>query len=197
MQTIHNIPIRFVDHIESNKHIMLLHEDLESAKLVMFRFIKNGLINGEDCLYITEEDSGSIVIGMLTYGIPLQYFQNKQLRVIQISKRYGNRNEILSSCKKDMSMFMTNLQKPFRIVSRIVPNIETEEGISVELELEEFAQNTFNDFGGSILCPYDISKIEQTKRKQWLDELRKNHHAVIYVPESGNGGVFLPSLNSL
>ena len=176
---------------------MLLHEDLESAKLVMFRFIKNGLINGEDCLYITEEDSGSIVIGMLTYGIPLQYFQNKQLRVIQISKRYGNRNEILSSCKKDMSMFMTNLQKPFRIVSRIVPNIETEEGISVELELEEFAQNTFNDFGGSILCPYDISKIEQTKRKQWLDELRKNHHAVIYVPESGNGGVFLPSLNSL
>ncbi|HXX05213.1 MAG TPA: MEDS domain-containing protein [Candidatus Bathyarchaeia archaeon] len=83
MQTIQH-PIQFVDHMESSKHILLLYDDPEAAKLVMFRFIKNGLVNGEDCLYLTEEDSGSIVIKMMTHGIPLRYFQNKQLQVLQI-----------------------------------------------------------------------------------------------------------------
>ena len=41
------------------------------------------------------------------------------------------------------------------------------------------------------MCPYDVSKIERRKRKQWLEELRENHHAVIYVPREGNGGVFM------
>ena len=156
----------------------------------MFRFIKNGLVNGEDCLYLTEEDSGSIIIKMLTHGIPLQYFQNKQLRVLQIDNRYGNRDEIVSNCRKDMTMSMMNLRKPFRIVARIVPNIDTEVGISAELELEQLAQHKFDDFGGSIMCPYDISKIERKNRKQWLEMLRENHHVIIYVPQSGHGGVF-------
>jgi len=189
MQTIQH-PIQFVDHMESSKHILLLYDDPEAAKLVMFRFIKNGLVNGEDCLYLTEEDSGSIVIKMMTHGIPLRYFQNKQLQVLQISNRYGDRDEIVSSCRKDIMMSVMNLRKPFRIVSRIVPNIETEVGISAELELEQLVQNKFDDFGGSIMCPYDISKIEKKKREKWLEELRENHHIIIYVPKSGHGGVF-------
>lgn len=176
--------------MKSNKHMLLLYEDHEAAQLIMFRFIKNGLVNGEDCLYITEEDSGSIIIKMLTHGIPFQYFQNKQLQVLQIGNRYGNRDEIVSSCRRDITMSTMNLRKPFRIVARMVPNIDTEEGISAELELEQFAQNKFDDFGGSIMCPYEISKIEHKKRKQWLDVLRENHHVIIYVPESGHGGVF-------
>ncbi|SMH71153.1 protein of unknown function [Candidatus Nitrosotalea okcheonensis] len=47
--------------------------------MIMFRFIKNGLTSGEECRYATEEDSCSIVIEMLNYGIPLKYFQSKQL----------------------------------------------------------------------------------------------------------------------
>lgn len=190
LQTVCSTPIEFVDSIRSNRHILLLYEDLGYAKMVMFRFIKNGLANGEQCIYMTEEDSGSIVIKMLTYGISLQHFQNDMVRVLQIDNRHGNRQEIISSCQKDIVIATMNLRKPFRIVSRIVPNVNTEVGISVELEFEKHAHKEFDEFGGSIMCPYDVSKIERRKRKQWLEELRENHHAVIYVPREGSGGVF-------
>lgn len=161
----------------------------------MFRFIKNGLANGEQCVYITEEDSGSIVIKMLTYGISLQHFQRNQVRVLQIGNQHGNRQEIRSGCEKDIVVATMNLRKPFRVVSRIVPNVNTEIGISVEIEFEKHVHREFDEFGGSIMCPYDISKIEHRKRKQWLEELRENHHAVIYVPREGSGGVFTNPIN--
>lgn len=195
MQTICSAPIEFVDSIRSNRHILLLYEDPEYAKIVIFRFIKNGLANGEQCIYITDEDSGSIVIKMLTYGISLHHLQSNMVRVLQIGNRYGNRQEIISSCEKDIVVATMNLRKPFRVVSRIVPNVNTEVGISVEMEFEKHAHKEFNEFGGSIMCPYDISKIERSKKKQWLEELYENHHAVIYVPREGSGGVFMNPIN--
>ena len=190
MKTICDTPIDYVDNLTSSKHILLLYEDLEHAKMIMFRFIKNGLISGEECVYTTEEDSGSIVIKMLSYGIPLKYFQSKQLRVLQINNRSGSQDEILENCRRDLAMIQMSLKTPFRIVSRIVPNVDTIERISAELKIERDVQSQFDDLGGFIMCPYDISKIEPSKRKHWLDNLRENHHAVIYVPKSGYSGVF-------
>ena len=62
--------------------------------------------------------------------------------------------------------------------------------MSVELELECATHDKFEDFGGSLICPYNISGMESSKRKQWMEELRVNHHAVIYTPRFGEGGVF-------
>ncbi|MDE1832745.1 MAG: hypothetical protein KGI02_10335 [Thaumarchaeota archaeon] len=111
--------------------------------MIMFRFIKNGLTSGEECRYTTEEDSGSIVIEMLNYGIPLKYFQSKQLRILQISHRSGSRDEILH--RRDWIMIRMNPRTPFRIVSRIVPNVDTMERISAELNIERDVQNQFDD----------------------------------------------------
>lgn len=158
--------------------------------MIMFRFIKNGLRAEEECRYTTEENTGSIVIEMLTYGIPLKYFQNKQLQVLQINHRSGSQNEILEKCRRDAVMIQMSLKVPFRIVSRIVPNVDTIERISAELNIEKDIQSQFDSLGGSIMCPYDISKIERSKRTQWLDNLRENHHVIIYVPKSGHSEVF-------
>lgn len=189
LKTIYDTSIDYVDGITSSRHILLLYEDLEYAKMIMFRFIKNGLVKGETCVYATEEDSGSVVVQMLSYGILLQYFQSKQLQVLQLENRSGNKDEILESCRRDITILQMTLKAPFRIVSRIVPNVSTMEGISAELEIEKNTQNQFDALGGSVMCPYDISKIERKGRKQWLDSLRENHHAVIYVPKSGYSGV--------
>lgn len=89
-------------------------------------------------------------------------------------------------------MIREGLLPPFRLVSRIVPDVSTVNGISVELELEKTAQSHFDDFCCSLICPYDISKIEKTKRKKWLEELRLSHHVCIYAPKFGQGGVFCP-----
>jgi len=62
--------------------------------------------------------------------------------------------------------------------------------MSVELELECTTHNKFEEFGGSLICPYDISGMEPNKLKQWMEELRASHHAIIYAPRFGEGGVF-------
>jgi MEDS: MEthanogen/methylotroph, DcmR Sensory domain len=187
------VPLRYIDSIGNQKqHIALFYEEPEYARLIEFRFIKNGLLSGQQCIYATEEDSGSVVLRFLNYGIPLGCFLSKQLRVLQIRETCGDRNEIYKKCKKDLESIFEGLLPPFRIVSRIVPNVGTIDGISVELELEKSTHRHFNDFCGSLICPYDISKIEPTEKKNWLEELRANHHVSIYAPKFGQGGVFSP-----
>lgn len=183
------MPIKFIDLLDSKKHIALLYEDSEYARMIEFRFLKNGLERGEQCLYATEGDSGSIVLKMLRYGIPLEYFESKKLRVYQIHQSYGSRDEIMKSCKNDMGMILSDLQPPFRIVSRIVSDVSTITGMSVELELECETHRRFEDIGGSVMCPYDLSKIESSQRKEWIAELVKNHHEVIYASRFGEGEV--------
>lgn len=184
------IPFKYVDSLEPKQHIALFYEEPEYARLIEFRFIKHGLEIGERCVYATEEDSGSIILKMLNYGIPLKYFQTGRLKVYQIHHVCGNRDEIMKRCKRDVDMILSDLIPPFRIVSRIVQDVSTSDGMSVELELECVTHRKFEDFGGSLICPYDISGMEPSKRRQWMEELRANHHAVIYAPKFGEGGVF-------
>ena len=184
------VPFKYVDSLQPRQHIALIYEESEYARLIEFRFIKHGLENGEHCVYATEEDSGSIVLKMLNYGIPLRYFQSKMLKVYQIHHTCGGRDEIMKRCKMDLDMILSDLISPFRIVSRIVQDVSTTDGMSVELELECITHDKFEDFGGSLICPYDLSGIEPNKRKQWMEELRASHHAVIYAPRFGEGGVF-------
>ena len=51
-----NVPLRFVNSLDTNKHILLLYNDPEYAKRIEFQFIGNGLAKGEHCVYATEED---------------------------------------------------------------------------------------------------------------------------------------------
>lgn len=184
------MPVRYIDSIKNKQHILLFFEDFEDARMLSFRFIKNGLAQGEQCVYATDEDSGSIVIQMLEYGIPLRYLQIGKLRVHQIQCVCSGQQEIMDNCKRDVAMLLSNLRSPFRIVSRIVKNVSTMNGMSVEIELEQLTHSHFEDFGGSLICPYDVSKIEPSRRTEWMEKLRENHHTVIYAPKFGHGSVF-------
>lgn len=187
-----SVPFSYIDSLEHKQHILLLYEDLEYAKMIEFRFIKNGLTNGENCVYVTHEDSGSIVLKFLNYGISIQYFQSGKLKVIQIHEPCGDGSKILDQCKKDIEMILANLIPPYRIVGRIVPCINTIDGMTVQLELEHKTHSCFDDFRGSIMCTYDLSKIERTKRKIWMGELRETHHTIIHATKFGEGGVLCP-----
>ncbi len=186
------VPFRYVDSVSQKQHILLLYEDPEYARLIEFRFLKNGLDNGENCLYVTDQDSASIVIKFLSYGIPLQEFQSGRLRVIQMHESCGDREQILYQAKKDLVSIMDSLIGPYRVVGRIVPNVGTLDGISAQIELEKKTHQYFEDLCGSIMCTYDLSKIEKTKRKVWMEKLRKTHHAIIHAPRFGQGGVICP-----
>lgn len=185
-----SIPVEYIDSIENREHVALFYDDPEYARIIEFRFIKNGLSAGQNCIYATEEDSGSIVLKMLKFGIPIKYFETGSLKVYQIHHALGTRDQLVKNCKDQIGTILSGIVSPFRIVLRIVPNVSTQDGISLELELERLVHKNFEDFGGSLICPYEISKIESSKRKEWLSDLRENHHAIIYAPQFGQGGVF-------
>lgn len=178
------MPLEFVDSIKE-KHIALFYEDPEYARLVEFRFLRNGLDLGEHCVYATAQDSGSIVLKMLEYGIPLKYFLDGRIRVYQTHRVCGGEREMMDNCKKDLALITSNLKSPFRIVTRIVHDISTITGMSIELELERSIHQNFKSFGGSLICPYGVQDIESEKRKYWLKELYANHHAVIHATRFG------------
>lgn len=187
-----SVPFRYVDSLEKKQHILLLYEDPAYARLIEFRFIKNGLADNETCVYVTHEDSGSIVLKFLNYGIPLHYFQSGKLRVIQMHKICSNGKDMLEKSKKDIESILESLLPPYRIVGRIIPDVSTIDGITIQMELERQTHSCFEDFRGSVMCTYDISKIEKTKRKAWLAELRQTHHTVIHATKFGEGGVLCP-----
>lgn len=183
-------PFRYIDSIMERKHICLFYEEPEYARMIEFRFIRNGLALDEQCVYATDEDSGSVMLRMLTYGIPLKYFQTGRLKIHQIQKVIGNTEEIMDDCKRNIGILLSGLSMPFRMVSRIVADVSTMTRMAVELELERITHQAFEAFGGSLICPYDISKIEHTRKKEWMEKLCENHHVVIYAPRFGEGSVF-------
>ena len=187
-----SIPLRFIDALEEKQHIMLLYEDPEYAKLVELIFIKRGLERGECCVYATSEDSGSIVLMLQRYGIPLDAFLTKKVQVSQIKPFSGTHQEMVLNCKKEIKRILSNVKMPFRVVSRLVSDVSTVGGMSVEIEMERLTQDCFGEIGGSAMCPYDISEIEKTKKQKWMKSLYSSHHAVIYIPKYGEGGVICP-----
>lgn len=184
-----HVPIKYLDSIEQKEHILLLYEDPEYARIIECRFLKNGLSMGENCLYISGEDSASVVVKFLTYGIPLQFFQNGKIKIIQVSETCGTEEEMMTKCRNDVKSILDSLIPPYRIAGRIVPNVSNIEGISTQMIIEKETHSDFENMRGSVMCIYDITKIESTKRKLWIRELQENHHSVIYVPKLGQGGV--------
>jgi hypothetical protein len=47
------------------------------------------------------------------------------------------------------------------------------------ITLEKTGNEHFDEFECSQMCYYDISKIEQSLRPQWITSVLKNHHNVI------------------
>ncbi len=190
-----SIPIKFIDSLEEKQHIMLLYEDPQYARLIEFIFIKRGLERGEDCIYATSDDSGSTVLMLQRYGIPLDAFLSKKIRVFQIKPSSGTHDEMVINCKQEIQRILLDVKTPFRAVTRIVPDVSTVNGMSVEMEMERLAQDCFKELGGTVMCPYDLSEIEKTKKLEWVKSLYSSHHTIIYLPKYGEGGVFCPNPN--
>jgi len=99
------------------------------------------------------------------YGIPLDAFLTKKVRVFQVKPSSGTHEEMILNCKQEIQQILLDVKIPFRAVIRIVSDVSTLDEISAEFEMERLGQDCFNEFGGTIMCPYDLSEIEKTKNK--------------------------------
>jgi len=184
-----DVPTQFIEKLDDRKHIAIFYDDYDYARNIEFQFIKNGLEKGEHCIYATEEDPGFIILSMINHGIAVKnYLKNKLLHVYQILD--AKKGRLVQSARDNLVRILADSKPPFRLVSRIVSDVSTAQGISAELKLEDEFHKSFCDFKGTVICPYDITKIENNKTDKTVLRLFERHHAVIYALKSRQGGVF-------
>jgi MEDS: MEthanogen/methylotroph, DcmR Sensory domain len=80
-----NQPLKFGRNVRPGNHIVLFYEEAEYARMLLFEFLKGGLIQKERCSYISEEEAESVKREMNDAGIGThEFLNNGQLLVHQI-----------------------------------------------------------------------------------------------------------------
>src|SRR6266568_7689141 len=193
--SINRNPLKFLNTIVDFKHIVLFYEQPESGRMIQFRFIRNGLLKGQHCIYTTHKDTEISLVEneMTNSGIDVEgYKKTNLLHICQIPDPGSFREGSVKAYDKFVKGILADLKHPsiFRIVSRAIPEVKREEQIVDELDVERTYHSTFDSFGGSLLCSYSVEEIEPRNRGKWIVELLQNHHSAIFLRKSGDGIAF-------
>jgi MEDS: MEthanogen/methylotroph, DcmR Sensory domain len=184
-------PIKFLDRMEGNNHIVLLYDNQKYADLVIARYLLNGLQKGESCIFFTSDKPETIEERLSAEGIDVDsYKQTSTLRIHRIERYDSNKLDALGTLKHIREEATRGMKPPYRFVGRTIMDTGTIEGMNLGLVVEKTGHEHFEEFNNSQLCYYDISGIEQSKRDEWIRGLLKNHHHVIYASEPDKAVAF-------
>jgi hypothetical protein len=191
-------PIKFLDRMEGNNHIVLLYDNQKYADLVIARYFMNGLLKGDSCIFYGTDKPEIIEERLSAEGIDVDsYKRTNSLRIFCIEKYDINNNNkldalgILKSIREEAARGMN---PPYRFVGRTITDTGTIEGMNLGVAMEKIGHEHFKEFANSQMCYYDIFGIEQSKRYKWIRELLKNHHHVIYASEPDRAVAFETTL---
>jgi hypothetical protein len=196
----------FIDSIGSEvnkkKHIVIFYEESERARNIEFRFIKNGLLKNEHCIYTVAEEGGEegtkedvisfIEREMNDYGIDVYKYNNKNdlLHIYQTPYPLANQKDIINNREIILKTLLAGLKPPFRIANNtLIPELKTREQIRANIEIERKIRYDFNNnrFPGSFMCSYHIKNIISDIRGEWMRNMLLNHQNVIFLPKLSNG----------
>ena len=177
-------PIKFLDLMEGNNHIVLLYDNQKYADLIIARYFLNGLQKGESCIFFTTDKPETIEERLYVEGIDVDsYKRTNSLRIFRIEIHDTNKLDALDTLKSIRKEATRGMKPPYRFVGRTIRDTGTIGGMNLGLVVEKTGHEHFEEFDNSQLCYYDISGIEQSKRDEWIRGLLKTHHFVIYASE--------------
>ena len=173
---------KFVNDIEKNKHVVLFYDEIQWAKKIEFEFLKNGLEKDEHCIYAMSENSDLVEKQMTDFGIDVKKFKDKNLlHIYQIPSSY-HYSKGLNPILDVYNMILSGTVSPLRVVSTFVTEVDIEKAIELELVSEKKFQSDLHNFDGIWICPYDVNKLENTRRMSWIDQLIRTHDLTIFSP---------------
>src|SRR5574341_2477796 len=118
-----NLPLKFIDTMDTNQHILLFYSDPKYAKRIEFQFIKNGLARGEHCIYATGEDPSFIKEKMENHGISVESFLRKNLvHVYQTVDPFSHPDGVLAGARSNLEMILKDARPPFRVIAMLIPD---------------------------------------------------------------------------
>lgn len=184
-------PIKFLDKMEGNNHIVLLYDNEKYADLVIAQYLLNGLQKGESCIFFTSDEPETIEERLFARGIDVNSYKGtNSLRIFCIERSGTNKLDALGTLKRIREEATRGMKPPYRFVGRTIRNTRTIEGMNLGLVVEKTGHEHFEEFDNSQLCYYDISGIEHSKRDEWIRGLLKTHHYVIYASEPDKAVAF-------
>lgn len=178
-------PIKFLDRMEGNNHIVLLYDSQKYAYLIIARYLLNGLKKGESCIFFTSDNLETVRTRLSAEGIDADL-----LRIFQIARDYKNRPDALSILKTIREEATIGMKPPYRFVGRTITDTETIEGMKLGLLVEKTGNDHFQEFDCSQMCYYDISGIERSMKDEWIKGLLKNHDHIIYASKPDKAVAF-------
>ena len=191
-------PMKFVDQMERNKHILLLYDDQKYLYWIIGRYFHNGFSKGESCIFYSADRSEIIEKQLSAGGIDIGLFKQKnQLRIYEIEMSNDNKHGILQDLDQIRDECAKGMKPPYRFVGGTITDIETKDGMKFSILLEKTGHQHFDEFNRSQICYYDVSKIEHTRKHEWISSLMRNHHYVIYASEPNKAVAFETSLLGL
>jgi chemotaxis family two-component system sensor kinase Cph1 len=188
---IYKDPIKFIDTLDSSKHIVLYYENEDFGKKIQYRFIRNGLKKGDNCIYTTHEDNDLLIKKeMFNNDINADiYIERGLLKISKIPDVMEHPNGIFRGAEEVFKQILSDLRPPFRLVGSFMYDLITEEQIEANLALEHLCRCEFDKFGGMILCPYDIRKSPTGTQGKWAEVVLENHNSVILVTDTSGEGI--------
>jgi len=184
-------PIKFLDRMEGNNHIVLLYYNEKYADLVIARYLLNGLQKGGSCIFFTTDKPETVEERLSAEGIDVDsYKRTNCLRIFRIERSDANKLDALGTLKHIREEATKGMKPPYRFVGRTITDTGTIEGMNLGLIVEKIGHEHFEEFDNSQLCYYDISGIERSKRDEWIRELLKSHNHVIYASEPDKAVAF-------
>jgi hypothetical protein len=184
-------PIKFLDKMEGNNHIVLLYDNEKYADLIIARYFLSGLQKAESCIFFTSDKPETIEERLSVEGIDVDSFKHKNsLRIFRNERADTNKLDVLGTLKSIREEATRGMKPPYRFVGRTIRDTGTIEGMNLGLVVEKTGHEHFEEFDNSQLCYYDISGLEQSKRDEWIRGLLKSHHYVIYAAEPDKAVAF-------
>lgn len=188
-------PVKLLDRLEGNNHIVLLYDKQEYGDLIIARYFRNGLEKGESCIFFTSDEPGAVEKRLAASGIDVDYYKKKNmLRVFRIERSDEGKRDVLATLKHIRSEATRGMKPPFRFAGRTITETKTIEGMELGMVLEKAGHQHFAEFDNSQLCYYDISGLEKSRRDEWIAGLLRNHHYVIYASEPEKAVAFETTL---
>ncbi len=102
----------------------------------------------------------------------------------------ANKLDALGTLKSLRKEAARGMKPPYRFVGRTITDIESKQGMQLGLAPERSGHEHFGEFDNSQMCYYDISRIEKSRRDEWIRGLLKSHHQVIYASEQDKAVAF-------
>ncbi len=181
----------YVDTIDIGKNVVFFYEKLEYGLMIQFQFIKNGLLRGQQCIYAMQGDTKSLEDQMAYSGIHVEEFKRKDLlRFYQIPNAMDDPEGPLKGAEKITNKIFADSKPPFRVVSVLVPEINSDAQMAAALDIERNCHSSVINLQCSWLCPYDLENIEDSMKEEFMDRVTQSHHAVITASKLGLGIAF-------